>query len=197
MSVPIGKLADANAQRDAIHIAIAPVMAGHRLAPASWVKMKDGSMDTVISAAEEHEVIGIVDPFLSAPVRKGERFYMLLMPETVTGMRHEWQHPAFMVAPAASATTTPTKAESETWLKRFCDSHDCPGYEQVIGAITALNDGKEYDMGDGYFATLDSEYFHFQGTDAHDEILPEFWDHAERVIGKKIKMRAASFSCSC
>jgi hypothetical protein len=40
-------------------------------------------------------LIGIVDPFLDQPVRPGEEFWVFVYPNTITGMRHYWQHPAF------------------------------------------------------------------------------------------------------
>ena len=49
--------------------------------------------------------VGIVDPFLKEPVEPGERFYIFLFPNTVTGLRHVWTHPAFMTRPPALTET--------------------------------------------------------------------------------------------
>lgn len=87
----LGTLIDETARRDAIHVAIAPMIAACELEPGQRVgKGKNG---TASRDAREH--IGIVDPFLPEPVNAGERFYVVLFPGTVTGMRHEWSHPAF------------------------------------------------------------------------------------------------------
>jgi hypothetical protein len=92
-----GQLIDEHQKRDAVHIAIAPVVAAERLSPGQHIGFSDpGDTEMVGSRAANH--IGIVDPFLSAPVYAGERFWMLLYPQTVTGMRHEWEHPAFQAA---------------------------------------------------------------------------------------------------
>lgn len=73
----LGQLAPAEAKRDAIHVAIIPVIAVRVLRPGEVL----GS--------------GIVDPFLKQPVQPGERFYLCLHPGTVTSVRHDWDHPFF------------------------------------------------------------------------------------------------------
>jgi len=91
-SVQLGKIIEGDAFRDAIHIAVAPVTAAHCLSPGEHVGLI-GDGDKVSDTAEK--MIGIVDPFLRRAVAKGERFYLCLYPNTVTGMRHMWTHPAF------------------------------------------------------------------------------------------------------
>lgn len=89
----LGQILDKNVnQRDAIHIAVAPVTAAHRLMPGLHVSLVD--MD-VISSRVKTPTIGIVDPFLTSPVEKGERCWLFLYPGTITGLRHAWTHPAF------------------------------------------------------------------------------------------------------
>lgn len=100
----LGQLAGDDARRDAVHIAVAPVMAGQDLVPGQHVgfgNSKDARTSTVV-ILERTRCIGVVDPFLSAPVRKGERFWIFLYPGTVTSLRHVWTHSAFSAkAPTA------------------------------------------------------------------------------------------------
>jgi len=86
----IGHVIDADMKRDAIHIAIAPVVATERLLPGQPIGLLTPDR---VSGSEPH--VGIVDPFLSSPVEEGERFWIFLFPNTVTSIRHDWQHPAF------------------------------------------------------------------------------------------------------
>lgn len=94
----IGELIQGHAGRDAIHIAIAPVVANGELFPNQDIGLVGGSLELVDIVDQP---IGKVDPFLKSPVRKGERFYMFLYPNTITGLRHVWQHPAFTAAAEA------------------------------------------------------------------------------------------------
>lgn len=188
--IKLGQLIEGEQQRDAIHVAIAPVTAGEKLSPGDHVGfLPDGRIGEL---GQPH--IGIVDPFLKRSVRPDEKCWLLLYQQTVTGMRHHWAHPAFDV-PAKPAT--PTKQESEAWLRQFIATNDCPEYELVIKAASGGHVPDDEFYGRAY--TNDGEYLHFNGRDAHSEIPPEFWDHVENVTGVKIPAdkRATSFSCSC
>lgn len=74
----IGKLVEGEPGRDAVHIAIVPMLAVRRMLPG------------------EHLQNGIVDPYLKMPVEVGQRFWLFLYPNTVTSLRHVWTHPAFV-----------------------------------------------------------------------------------------------------
>lgn len=87
----LGQLIGPEAQRDAIHIAIAPVTAAGNIQPGEHIGFMDDGRVGIRATVK----LGIADPFLKVSVREGERFYMFLYPQTVTGMRHEWSHPAF------------------------------------------------------------------------------------------------------
>src|SRR3954465_15243171 len=91
MNDPIlGQEPSPDASRDAIHVAIMPVVAGVGLSPGEHVSIKSDN-----TAWRRGQSIGIVDPFRKETVLAGERFWLCLYQKTVTGMRHHWSHPAF------------------------------------------------------------------------------------------------------
>ena len=72
-----GKLVDDNErQRDAIHIALAPVRAAERLLPGQHVGLVDPDDPNLVAPAETN--IGIVDPFLTDVIEAGQRFWLFL-----------------------------------------------------------------------------------------------------------------------
>jgi hypothetical protein len=88
----LGALPGDDARRDAVHIAVAPVVAAARLLPGQHVGfLEDGR------AGASEKPIGVVDPYLSEAVLPGQRFWLFLYPGTVTSLRHVWTHPAFTV----------------------------------------------------------------------------------------------------
>lgn len=181
------------ATRDAIHMAVAPVVSSGNYRSGEHVGLLPDGRISILADKK----IGIIDPFLVDGVRTDERCWLFLYPQTVTGMRHHWSHPAF----EAAAQTAPSKAESEAWLRNWIRNADCPDYETVVAAaigakIRPIDDDygsepyKIEDYGDG-------PRLFFSGRDAHSDIPPEFWDHVENVTGAKVPCRAVGFSCSC
>lgn len=86
----LGQLPGKNDMRDAIHIAIAPVVAGKMLQPGQHVGLlPDGRFGNT------SETIGIVDPFLLNSVEEGQTFWLCLYPYSITSLRHVWTHPTF------------------------------------------------------------------------------------------------------
>jgi hypothetical protein len=90
---------DGDRRRDAIHIAVAPVTAAARLAPGQHVGLVQKGNLELVGPCDRN--IGVVDPFLTAAVESGQRFWLFLYPGTITGLRHVWTHPAFTTAAAA------------------------------------------------------------------------------------------------
>ena len=86
MSNKLGELTDYTAQRDAVHVAIAPITAPEKIFPGQKVDA---------NGRPGRQSVGIVDPFLNTPVLPGQQCYIILFPNTVTDLRHEWKHPAF------------------------------------------------------------------------------------------------------
>lgn len=90
---PLGVLLpDHEHRRDAVHIAIAPVTAAVELEPGQHVGLLEGSKEF---AGPSDKPLGVVDPFLKEPIQPNQRFWLFLYPETITGLRHVWTHPAF------------------------------------------------------------------------------------------------------
>ena len=85
----LGELAPEESVRDAIHVAILPVIAGHILRPGEHVAVVDG-----VAWSTKTETHGIVDPFLKSFVLEGERFYLCLYPGSITSLTHHWSHPS-------------------------------------------------------------------------------------------------------
>lgn len=94
--VCLGKAPEGDAGRDAVHVAVIPMTAVRVVQPG------------------ERLANGIVDPFLTAPVQPGERFWLCLYPGTVTGMRHAWQHPCFPDEPRPAPKR---RAEADVWAE--------------------------------------------------------------------------------
>lgn len=167
----LGQLITTDQDRDAIHIAIAPVTAGELLDPGQRIGFRpDGA---VVSHAT---TIGIVDPFLTKSVREGQRCWMLLLPNTITGLRHEWSHPSFQ---PATKPTTSEQDVSQAWLEDMAGKCGV-SYNRMMAAAES---GESINMGDN------EEYSSYWDADAFEK-------HYGIVMGKP-PGSTWIFSCSC
>jgi hypothetical protein len=94
----IGTRPDENSERDAVHVAIAPVIAYETLQPGDRVVVVWGGR--VRRAHVDEQAVAIVDPFLREPTEAGDRVWVLLVPGTPVGLRHYWQHKDFPDRPS-------------------------------------------------------------------------------------------------
>lgn len=177
----VGILIGETAVRDAIHIAVAPVFSSETLHPGQHIGLIPGSTSEVGSLPKP---IGIVDPFLGVEVKPGQKFWLFLYPQTVTGMKHHWRHPAFNTASEAQEDA---KSESEKWLRAYAS--DVNSYDEPEEAYQRLIKG------------LKSGELAFHGTDLHSfsdlDDADELREHAERVLGIRVGWEHFTFSCSC
>jgi hypothetical protein len=183
--------------RDAIHLAVLSATARHVLMRGTHIGI--GADGLASNSAKPY--LGIVDPFLKGAVQPGEQFWLMLYPRTITSLRHVWAHPSIPDEPETTKDNK-SKEASEAWLRAFCNGADCAGYTAVMGAIRdghysgdeerVNNDPSEWSV------SFDGEYIHHNGSDSSGIVPPEFWDHAETVLGRKIQHSAETyFSCSC
>ncbi len=90
----LGQLAPESAGRDAIHVAVVPIVAGGKLLPGDAVRIEPDGRGVWAGDANDRGV-GVADPFFHGTIWKGDRFWLVLYPGTITGLRHVWSHPAF------------------------------------------------------------------------------------------------------
>ena len=182
VNTEVGRLIEAGQGRDAIHIAVAPVIAVERLSPGQPIGfVKEGDTENV-GANCVH--LGIVDPFLKAPVFLGDRFFMFLFPNTITSLRHEWVHPAF----GEDSRVTP-EYDSNAFIAAIAKQCGVT-YDRLIAIATnfALSGDYTYDNSETY-------------KDVDWAKWPEFWKHFERLV-PEVKVEdsdkeSCPFTCSC
>jgi len=176
-----------DAVRDAVHVAIVPLICGDNYLYAGMsVKLAYGTTDTAIKCDDVYndgkiESIGVVSPFLKDReiIRKGDRFWCMLNPGTVTGMKHHWEHPLF-------DSPTNLVSDSELWLRRFAETWN-------------------FDFDDMISAAKEGDYILARGTDLHGkselgEDYTLFWHNLELYLGRKFSddhREQVNWTCTC
>lgn len=187
----VGVLIEGFAYRDAIHIAIAPVEAGCAISPGGQIKFQNGSttiVERVSHDMPDNGALGIADPFLTRVIKKGQKFYMFLFPQTITGMRHQWMHPAFPFevteTQEAKVVTLTQKELSIKWMKSYAHLMDVDIYDLL-------------DAGDLY--VKHNEYWCDGGKFEGVSLPDEYWFHYEYIRDTSIptEKKGNFFSCSC
>lgn len=186
--LPIGQLIEDEQHRDAIHIAVAPVICGaEELIPGQRIGfIEHGNTERVGSHAEHR--IGIVDPFLTRNVFLGQRFWMFLLPNTITSLCHDWTHPAFEAAAPTTKRAAVHRSDSETWLRAAADAIDLT-YNALMRDAKTWVECKEHTVQHG------SESWRDSGIGSN----PEFWHHYEIVTGTIVPedRKRSFYCCSC
>lgn len=150
--------------RDAIHIAVTEVIASVDLVRAQRISVKEGI------AYDSPPYIGIVDPY-GGDVEEGQTFRIFLNPDSITGLRHHWTHPAF-------------DDESIVWLTNFAQEVGITYDELMLGLRRYVEDGTciftSYDTPD------------ICRTGRH-----EMWRHFQSVTGIQPPTHDFAFRCAC
>lgn len=177
-----------NSGRDAIHLAVEPVVAGWHMLPGQLAKIEDGEA----VGATRDDATGIVDPFIAGSVQPGQRFWFVVLPRTITSLRHVWNHPAFPEEASYHADAdehyVTDKAASEAWMRKWAVKHIGDGY---------YGDGRVSDEDAYAFAIKAGKENHIGPYEsARDHIDNKWWGHWETITGKRGD-RDTYFSCSC
>lgn len=172
----LGRLIGETAKRDAIHIAVAPGVAAEPLAPGEHIGIVGEHFGRCVNP------IGIVDPYLTGRVFKGDRFWMFLYPNTITSLRHQWTHSAF----DATISKDSHIIKSQEWI----DSH-----AKLLGltADAMMENAENWIRYEDYTVQQGSEHW-------RDNFNPkEFWHHYEIVTGKTVgeRLKQSFYCCTC
>lgn len=205
----LGMLIPPNSGRDAIHLAVEPVVAGMTLLPGQRIRLADGKAwraNIIPMSRGKDDAIGIVDPFLAAAVHEGDRFWLVVLPRTITSLRHVWSHPAFPDEPASkyhddkedehyfgADPAYRVKAMSEVWLKdQIANNESLRGLtmDELIQAATAY-----LDRGERYYGPASNTF------SGGESVPPGFWKHYSQITGRKVEFEdeydGEFFSCTC
>lgn len=208
-------LADNQGARDAIHLAVEPVIAGHNLKTGEHIGIKDGKAVSH-KYVRNHDVklVGVVDPFLLGGVQEGDKFWLVVYPRQITSLRHVWAHPDF---PDTSdvmfrnvdgkdniALYPPSLTEKDKaykWIENYANElsgYYSDGYgDDCYAEITAeelINTAKTH-LKDGAWG----DYLVYGGKFEGEYTKSEFWDYLAIYLEKEIPedRRRSFFSCSC
>ena len=180
----LGKIISNNEKRDAIHLAVEPVIAGRTLRPGEHVGLVNGK------ATRCDKPLGIVDPFLNKAVKPGEWFWLVVYPRTIRSLRHVWEHPDFPESIGAEKPIENKEEISRQWIEDFSNNLGVDSAVILSGARKWINshDGK-----------WGGTYLCLGGLLEGETVPDEFWDHYEIVTGAVVpkEMRQSFFTCSC
>ena len=177
MEVNLGDKPSLAAKRDTIHVAVIPAIIADDADAGDFVKIVDTDPLKVASCPKS-EAIGIIDPF-SAYVYKNDRVWILLLPGTVTSIRHHWVHTAF----------PEDDHDKESMAERFVR-------ETAIACGISVKDLLEHA---GKAAKDKSYYFNMGDNEGYSNVdWKLFWECYTQLTGIELdEWRGAPFSCSC
>ena len=179
----LGHIITENEKRDAIHLAVEPVIAKQTLHPGQDIGA-DGSTTT--------PYVGIVDPFLKNKVMEGERFWLVIYPRQIKSLRHVWTHPAFseeVLNEKEINADDNKKKESIKWMEDYVrklnknsdnDWSYSTDYDEMLQAGHEYLDHGEYLIKGGLFDGVDFDY--------------NYWTHFSIITGREVDSETNSSS---
>jgi len=163
------------AERDAIHIAIMPAIAGESLVPGMRVRIEDGK--AMEGSAPDSPIIGIVDPFLAGFVYRNQKFWVCLIPNTITSLRHIWTHPQIDKEEVSSG-------EEKCILEKMVSSCGLENIQELVNAAHCVKTVGHYTFNTTFYAEISEDDWGV------------FWRYYEKVTGQ-VRGDHTNFSCTC
>jgi len=202
----LGSIHTHSEQRDAIHLAVEPVIAAHKLKIGEDIGIKDGkAVSHKYSKNRDVKLLGIVDPFLKNDVEEGQSFWLVIYPRQITSLRHVWSHPDIVDMKDVEVIKEKVLTEKEKaykWISDYAselsghhgyddeDQYADISAEELIETALTHVDNKSKWGGDYlvYGGLLEGVY-----------TSGEFWDNLAIYLERDIpeEKRNNFFSCSC
>lgn len=127
----LGKMPIELGDKDAVHVAIASVRAGHPLMPGMRCKPNE-----LREWVQDDAGPGVVDPFRKGVIERGGWFWVMLDCEEIPRVRHEWEHPSIDFSPPVEG------CEPNKYLLRYADALGVT-YQQLMDACKEVADTLE------------------------------------------------------
>ena len=186
MDNTIGKVLECGAgERDCVHVAIMPVISDDdAIYRGNSLKLVLGTSDHVRRGPDNG--IGVADPFLTRPVRKGERFWMFLRPGTITGLRHHWTHPLIDAPPVE-------RSPAENWLRQFADRWNMDYDELIAAASRPLSDSDD----ENYIIAEGISLHRAEDLEGEDVLFWQYLSELTQQTYDRDHQQRFVWSCSC
>lgn len=188
----LGTIIDDKEKRDAIHLAVIPMVAQQNLQPGDHV---DSSGCRCLPYGQS--AIGIVDPFLKKRpdeingfgVKSGEHFWLIIYPRQIHSLRHVWTHPSFPESIPDEDIDNPVE-KSKKWLKEYINE-----INRTDGCPVKINYNELLEAANEWIYSRIQFDFEINTPDFHKD----FWHHYEIATGKKVDEfhKKDFFNCCC
>lgn len=147
----LGTIHQFDESRDAIHLAVVQVTAGHVLQPGAYICFRGGSGTdrSEVVACARGQALGIIDPFIPGAITSGQQCWMVLMPGSVRSLRHAWEHPDIPTVAVEPANEEPVQVEWTKYPRLNCiaSEMELEPEDLVHEFVTAFTNGNDYYRG--------------------------------------------------
>jgi uncharacterized protein (TIGR02996 family) len=165
MTQEVTKLGEAPPQgagRDAVHVAVIPMIALQDLTPGQRLRG------------------GVADPFRQGVIAKGDRYWLCLYPGTVTSLRHVWTAPGFAEEAGAEGAY---RILPESVLPESGPSDPAPPVPDELALLAALAQDHEDAVTRGAYADWLAERGRDEEAARQRKLIARIEEDRERLDG--------------